>query len=1349
MPSFLSKLLGRKKVQEPEPSTDKRGSPTSLLEGKFEAVSPTVSPSAALFTDSGAAQIRGNDKAKDKESPFNLLRYKSRPSSDSPTTENPVTDVPHLSLTLPVTKDRGRALDVVFEPGHEAIALLDEAAIGERRLSPDEALSLVRACSQVIIERGLETLGIMHPHWHSASLEVQHRLISLYILSLASNSPNSVTSPTSPTSASVESELQYARSPHDVGAVLRWGLRHLKLDGASFGKESGDWTWYSTFAAAERTGSFPSDAFSKSLIPQLPPAHSELLLATLDIISSLAAHGEANGSSGSRLSRFLGLWLLTAEHSPEGDDWATFYDRWDRAGRILEHLFLARIRDEAHKLPRRLTELVEQYPYASDPDASDDSLLVRPRFSTRDYDALFVRLDTEYIGALKPKSHPLRLIADALRAQFAPESATVEDADLWANIRKASLILDTPGGTSDLAYTEPIPNFSNVFSDETIRLLSLIPADVSDKSKHAPTFVLLSPISPGRPRSFSLPESPRDPTQVDHSRAPPPGQPAAAPNPNANPSTAPTTASPETPTDWLQFSSQGFGTISPTRDLVATLWDNDVEVTVPPPAPLSRKSSRRAHSRRSSVDSPSVQTHAPPLPAAPAPPTSKATLIARVKLNEAFVDFWADALLDPISKPWLRFVLCQLKPLPSVVASPTPTPTWLVIEQRFVRHAPVQPPKKEVETPTTPPRPRASSPRPSLRAETSRLSAALSFSPKMRFGFFTGGSSDPKSPKETSPQLPQVGELGEVTKETQDAVVAVDKPKESDAGEKGCVDDGAVASAAATAGAVAVAVAAASAVTAAADQEIPSSPVPEAKIAQPALESVSSISYLAGISEGPIPQPESVPAAETTPSYVEVFAPTALASVAEEPSTPEPSAPVHPTAIRIETPPVAEEPDRFTADPTVTTDASTELPTLVAEPTPTADVAAPAADILAEAPALATEESLPSSQTTVAPATADVTTETSISVPAETEPTRVIEAAPAAETPSETLTPFIDEPKLAPQTDAPIIAEIPVETPTEEPNHVAKETPVDIQAPELSEPASAPETASHAEAPPPITEAPAEPIREERSLVIDDAAETSIETVPPAAEESTPPVPEETTAETVPDVDVAPVADEPAPTLEQSASPVVEIPAPVPEEPAPVPEPPKEEAVPAVVEHSAETTAPVAEGSTITEQTTLATVETPAPAIEESTLTTGSPLEADTPAETPAPVPGEPLPVPEESVPEASPPTLNAEEQQLSQKGSAARSTEEYAPPAEEHLSDQPETVVEEPLQVQVTEQVVQQEPVTHVDGEAPQATEEEPVVQKPESVPGAEIVTAPEVDAPVEAPVSNGTGKTKSFVLP
>jgi len=329
------------------------------------------------------------------------------------------------------------------------------------------------------------------------------------------------------------------------------------------------------------------------------------------------------------------------------------------------------------------------------------------------------------------------------------------------------------------------------------------------------------------------------------------------------------------------------------------------------------------------------------------------TLIARVKLNEAFIDFWADALLDPVSKPWLRFVLCELKPLPSVVTSPAPNPTWLVIEQRFVR----QPlPKEEVEASTTPPRPRASSPRPSLRAETSRLSAAFSFSPKMRFGFLSGGSGDPKSPKEKTARLPLVGELGESVKETPEAVVGEGKPKGRDAG---ATDAGAAAPAtpptAAAAEEVPPADSTQSAPPALADETAPSdsitktdetkggqptatatpqnghaqeeqrtreletaaqvpvsdgvlhslattesamaeteSAAPEAKSVEPGPESVPPVPYLAGISEGLIPQAErsakseSVPAAETAPASDEVFAsPSASAdepTLADEPS---------------------------------------------------------------------------------------------------------------------------------------------------------------------------------------------------------------------------------------------------------------------------------------------------------------------------------------------------------------------------------------------------------------------------------------------------------------------------------
>lgn len=154
MPSFLTKVFGRKKddklASSPPSHASKRHSNASLLEGKYEAVSPNVSPSAARFTE--AAQ-----QPRDKDSnPLSLFRSRSRNPSDQPRPSTAgSTTAPLLTLNLPVPKEeKSRALGVVFEADPDNISSLSDPAIGERRLNPLEALLLVKACAEAIEHTG-------------------------------------------------------------------------------------------------------------------------------------------------------------------------------------------------------------------------------------------------------------------------------------------------------------------------------------------------------------------------------------------------------------------------------------------------------------------------------------------------------------------------------------------------------------------------------------------------------------------------------------------------------------------------------------------------------------------------------------------------------------------------------------------------------------------------------------------------------------------------------------------------------------------------------------------------------------------------------------------------------------------------------------------------------------------------------------------------------------------------------------------------------------------------------------------------------------------------------------------
>ncbi|KAJ7102276.1 hypothetical protein B0H15DRAFT_813958 [Mycena belliarum] len=773
MPSFLSKVFGRKKDDTKESRSQHRpSSDASLLEGKFEAVPTLPSPITPRFDIQ--ADGSSNDKEKEKEKDgFALFKNKSVRTPPVATPDQSFapskTNDYHLSLNLPGPKEESsRALGVVFEADPDAQILLSESDIAERKLSPLEAFLLVQACSQAINSRGLETLGIMIPHWYSASPAVQRRLISLFIQSLAPKSPITTLSPTasSPVSA-FESEISATRSPHDVAAVLRWAIRHLQLDNSSFGKDE---QWYSQFLQAEKAANYPPRAFTDQLVPLLPSAHLHLLTAALEIFSSLAAHGEANSISGSKLSKMFGLWLLSVPRVKEGDDVLSFYARWEKWGHIMEHLFLARIRDEAadHRMPTRLMELVKHYPYVKSPStAADATFFPSPRFSTRLYDALFVRIETEMLTESgQHKNHPLRLIADALKASTrsasSPDPSNTaspsSELELWEALKKHVSVAD--------ADSESYPGLSNLFADETIRFLSLIPtaSDIRAKSQDPPPFTLFVPASKvGRRRSMSL--SDQDKATAVNAAA---HVKAASSNSSGTASTDPLAL------DWGQFSTSGFfsenGDSSDSK-LAATLLDNkDVEVTIP------RKSSTRRKLPPALIPLPSSRGKSLDLPAAHEEKEvkqgkSKATKFAVVQLDEAFIDFWSDALLDPISSDWPAFVVCKIKSSVPANTADGKKIGWLIIEQRLVT---ARPPLSVVTTTEKEPqaRPRPTSPKPSFHSDSKSTK-------KKRFSFFTSLSSssvssasttktDGTKGKKKTGKGPKVGEMGEILKEEEE-----------------------------------------------------------------------------------------------------------------------------------------------------------------------------------------------------------------------------------------------------------------------------------------------------------------------------------------------------------------------------------------------------------------------------------------------------------------------------------------------------------------------------------------------------------------------------------------------------
>ena len=430
------------------------------------------------------------------------------------------------------------------------------------------------------------------------------------------------------------------------------------------------------------------------------------------------------------------------------------------------------IRDEAvrSRMPTRLLELVHQYPYTKTATPSPEAdLLPRPRFSTRQYDALFVRIETEISPSSdEPRPHPLRLLSEAFNADTS-SSDNSDHAGLWGSIKKAvaNQTNPSPGG---------YPPLSHIFADETIRLLSLLPMQDSNKEPLLPPFNLLIPKKPAANGKRSVsdpiasPSSPSGPSISRHTK------PVTDPAPSTLPSVNTTSLS-VPGADWAEFSTSGFfETSTAAAPLAATLigTDTDVEMTVP----SSSSATTTKRSRLRPVTPISINVNGSRMTnrttkgcTQPEKFISRAALLSLVQLDEAFIDFWADALPDPIAADWPAFVICKLKEGVNgldLTVDGGKRINWLIVEQVFKRPAVVSTETDGLAAGDVggSRRPRPASPKASVRSETTLHSM------KKRFSFWsTSGrpSSDYVAStgrgkgKKTSG--PKVGEMGEMLKE--------------------------------------------------------------------------------------------------------------------------------------------------------------------------------------------------------------------------------------------------------------------------------------------------------------------------------------------------------------------------------------------------------------------------------------------------------------------------------------------------------------------------------------------------------------------------------------------------------
>ncbi|WVQ73248.1 hypothetical protein IAR50_002816 [Cryptococcus sp. DSM 104548] len=511
---------------------------------------------------------------------------------------------------------------------------------------------------------GLDTRGILLPRGIDLDPTTQYYLFALFALCTKPHLIGSLPSvashlakPTSERPSEIWRErlvtsLRDTDRPLDISEGLKLIYRRLLPSTAGHDPLISRQV-YAKFVQAEHASSYPLSAFGELLGPDVPTEVTSYLHEMFETWAAIATHANQNTLTGGRLAYLLGWWAYGMNTSKvAGFD--QFYKDWKEAGKRLEHLLYAWIRYQStkQKLPTRMLQLVNDYPFGES-SASSEHLPLPPPSSSRRR-TLHVVLKSS-LPVDKVVSGPEEIIQAALQAAIHSEGSAFQ----W----------------SALAKDKASP--AEIVSEDSLSLFQAL----------APSEEPLSPVS-----ILDLPSAQEPPIYrpfQTHSR----GHSVLSSHSTFSKPHAEGEESPD-PGLWNDFEKVGF------NETGGGVGDLDLNFSAAASAGPSAKPVTSPAQKRKSVERPFGKPRKRTFrDSAELAPTFTVVSEAVVNIDDIFMSFFEDAKLDDVTSSWPPFSLVRLS---SPIGQPEPI-EWLLVSIEDNSKPPSEPSEPEVvERPTSP-----------------------------------------------------------------------------------------------------------------------------------------------------------------------------------------------------------------------------------------------------------------------------------------------------------------------------------------------------------------------------------------------------------------------------------------------------------------------------------------------------------------------------------------------------------------------------------------------------------------------------------------------------------------------